>query len=78
MKHDPPTSEKAYDGNPAAQLRAAQSSSGAARSTNMKTVAAASGGGSDEPMHDAAPKVLRKAATHLESQSHGGIHKVGC
>jgi hypothetical protein len=75
VKHDPPTSEKTYDDNPSAELKKAQGPVSPGKG-NMGTVAAASAG-ADEPMHDRAPTVMKKAAMHLKSHSAGGIYKVG-
>jgi hypothetical protein len=74
VKHDPPTSEKAYDDSPDKELVKAQGPVSPGKG-NMGTVAAASAG-ADEPMHDRAPSVMKKAAMHLKSHSAGGIHKV--
>ena len=75
VKHDPPTSEKVYDDNPSMELKKAQGPVSPGKG-NMGAVSAASAG-SDEPMHDAAPTVMKKATSHLKSHSAGGIHKVG-
>ena len=74
VKHDPPTSEKIYDDSPASKLKIAQGPVSPGKGA-MGPVAAASAG-SDEPMHDRAPTVMKKAAMHLMGHSKGGIHKV--
>jgi len=76
LKHDPPTSEKAYDDAPASKLKAAQGPVAPGKTSNMATVARVADGVGDEPMHDRASDVLRRGAKHLASHSHDGIHKV--
>jgi hypothetical protein len=72
----PPTSEKAYDDNPAEKLKKEQGPVNPSKSTSEPDVKAVAMGVSDEPKHESTKGILTKAAKHLAYHSHSGIHKV--
>ena len=79
LKHDPPSSEKSYDDSPGDKLRASQDRVSPGKTDSMGTVKETAGAAKtqyDEPNHESAPEVMRRATAHLKYHSHGGIHKV--
>lgn len=76
VKYDPPTSEKAYDGNPSAKLKVSQGAVSPGTTDSMGKVKAVAHGAGDEPGHESAKGVLSKSKKHLEFHDHAGIHRV--